>query len=420
MEKVTNGKGRKIPYDNEPIYRNATERRTRRTSAASEEKPHSKLLFLLLCVLIIFNVIFASVAISKGGGSNIVTNPTYNIYPEKLDVQAVVEKAEKSVVLVHSGLPSGTSSDTISTEVFSNMRWKGSGVIIDDVKQSGYAYILTCYHVVQYSPDQVYIMLYDSFEPIKAVRVSRTAYTTTYDLAIYKIENSDVYKKSAAAPCTVADSGSVVVGQGVVAIGNPQGRGFSTTDGIVSVASELITVQNSAYQHRVMRISSPINAGNSGGGLFDSTGNLLGIVSVKAEDSATSSVDCIAYAIPSTLAVNVAYNMIRNSILSLAYTGLSFAVESGSLTQFEEVDGRRLPYSSIVISAITEDSPFSGHVRVGQKVVGFMFNGQLVKFRNVYSLEDYAPAIKVGDQLTLVLEGDQKVMVNITKTTQVS
>jgi serine protease Do len=100
----------------------------------------------------------------------------------------------------------------------------------------------------------------------------------------------------------------------VIAIGNAEGEGFSATKGVVSVNSEQLTLdgpdQRTDITVRVIRIDAAINKGNSGGGLFDEQGRLIGIVNAKKTGD---KVDNIAYAIPINLAKALADNVIYHS-----------------------------------------------------------------------------------------------------------
>jgi serine protease Do len=87
-------------------------------------------------------------------------------------------------------------------------------------------------------------------------------------------------------------------GDMVLAIGNPQGLGLSVTDGIISRPGESVTIGNSTMT--LLRTSAAVNSGNSGGGLFNLNGELIGIVNAKI---AANTVDNIGYAIPSQTVV---------------------------------------------------------------------------------------------------------------------
>ena len=181
----------------------------------------------------------------------------------------VANECLKTVVEIYVQTPSGSGA--------------GSGVIYDPN-----GYIVTNYHVADETCTSISVLLYDG-----------TEYAAKYiygdelsDLAVIKIEKTD---------CDYAvfgDSDQMTYGDMVLAIGNPQGLGLSVTDGIISRPGESVTIGNSTMT--LLRTSAAVNSGNSGGGLFNLNGELIGIVNAKL---AASSVDNIGYAIPSQTVV---------------------------------------------------------------------------------------------------------------------
>ena len=88
------------------------------------------------------------------------------------------------------------------------------------------------------------------------------------------------------------------MGDMVVAIGNPLGYGLTVTPGVVSALQRSVTVENTTMT--LMQTSAAINNGNSGGGLFNLRGELIGIVNAKVGGT---SVEGMGFAIPSTTVV---------------------------------------------------------------------------------------------------------------------
>jgi len=168
----------------------------------------------------------------------------------------------------------------------------GSGVIITQSDSAGY--LLTNYHVV-----------YNDGSPIQNIQVVLTngvGYSAAIvgsdanlDLALLRIEkkNNEIF--------TVAqfgDSSKLVVGQDVIAIGNPLGSlGGTVTDGIISALDRRIKIDG--IEMVVLQHNAAINPGNSGGALFDMMGNLVGIVNAKTSDEG---IEGLGFAIPSNIA----------------------------------------------------------------------------------------------------------------------
>lgn len=221
----------------------------------------------------------------------------------------------------------------------------GSGVIFQLDNETGDAYIITNHHVVYldngYSNgsviqsidkeangtvgQKIYCFLYgttasltdtgttddDGFEIYQpneyAIECTYVGGSASYDIAVLKVTNSDILKTSDAKAVTIADSNDITVGEDIFAIGNPEASGISVTKGIICVDSEYITMNSTAY--RVIRIDAAVNGGNSGGGLFNSSGELIGIVNAKI---VSEDVENIGYAIPSNIAIGVAKNILAN------------------------------------------------------------------------------------------------------------
>ncbi len=202
----------------------------------------------------------------------------------------------------------------------------GSGVIVELNKEAGSAYIITNYHVVyNVESDQrgilenIWVYPYGAYTDgfsakdgdttgngIKATYVGGAM---DYDIAVLKVEGSEYIKNSEVTQAVWGDSEKVRMGEETYVVGNPGGMGIAVTNGVLSVTSEYITIaaldnrdlngdrQVDGVSYRVMRTSAAINSGNSGGGMFNAKGELIGIVNAK---SALSSVDNMGYALPSS------------------------------------------------------------------------------------------------------------------------
>ena len=178
----------------------------------------------------------------------------------------------------------------------------GSGVFYEIDLDNNVAYVITNYHVVScsnsagtvfYESSKINMYLYgsetmygDGYGGIdygeNAIQGEYIGGSADFDIAVLKISGTDFekVKNSSAMEVTFADSDKVNLGQTAIAIGNPIGEGMAVTSGIVSVDSEYneFEIAGGARQLRCIRVDTPLNRGNSGGGIFDVNGNLLGIV----------------------------------------------------------------------------------------------------------------------------------------------
>lgn len=122
-----------------------------------------------------------------------------------------------------------------------------------------------------------------------------------YDIALLKITASDALKNGSAAVASFAESDDVYAGQPVYAVGNPEGDGMSVTSGVISKESEIIELGLSEVDkedvdfYRVIRTDAAINGGNSGGGMYNDNGELVGIINSK---SVSEEIDNMGFALP--------------------------------------------------------------------------------------------------------------------------
>ncbi|MBQ1226368.1 MAG: trypsin-like peptidase domain-containing protein, partial [Clostridia bacterium] len=186
----------------------------------------------------------------------------------------------------------------------STLAGTGSGVLWGVKENAGF--IVTCNHVVE------------GYETIKVTFTDGTSFfakamanDSLTDLAVLKItlpEGSEVL------PVTVRDTEKtkLTLGETVIAIGNPLGYLTNTvTDGILSSLEREISVEGTNMV--LMQISAAVNSGNSGGGLFDINGSLIGIVNAKI---AGDDVEGIGFAIPIDTVIDVATQLIDKGYVS--------------------------------------------------------------------------------------------------------
>ncbi|MBQ8371856.1 MAG: trypsin-like peptidase domain-containing protein [Clostridia bacterium] len=186
----------------------------------------------------------------------------------------------------------------------------GSGVVYR--MDEDYSYILTNFHVVYYDgstnngfPSRVSFCPYGSSLALVGEVVGSAA---CYDLALLRVKTDDLLLAQPTV-CEVELAEGYDVGAEVLAIGNPGNMGISVTGGIISVDSEEINLAVDGIttrKHRVMRIDAALYQGNSGGGVFDMNGRLVGIASAGNGDEQQN----INYAIPVGLVRRVAENLL--------------------------------------------------------------------------------------------------------------
>lgn len=126
------------------------------------------------------------------------------------------------------------------------------------------------------------------------------------DLAVLKINATNL------SPAKLADSSKVRAGNFVIAIGNPLGElGGTVTEGIVSALDREVTIDGETMT--LMQTSAAVNPGNSGGGLFNLNGELVGVVNAK---SSGSDVEGLAFAIPANTVKEVTQELIQHGYVT--------------------------------------------------------------------------------------------------------
>ena len=147
-------------------------------------------------------------------------------------------------------------------------------------------YILTNYHVIK-GASTVKVTAYDGTTYDAAV----IGGDEDYDIAVIKVEGTNFQ------PVVIGKSGSVQIGETVAAVGNPLGElTFSMSQGIVSCVNRAINVDGKPFN--MIQVDCSINPGNSGGPLFNSYGEVIGIVSAKYSSYSNTTVEGIGFAIP--------------------------------------------------------------------------------------------------------------------------
>lgn len=173
----------------------------------------------------------------------------------------------------------------------------GSGFVLT---QDGY--IVTNYHVIEEAVNNDSVDIEVSFANGDKYSATLVGGEQDNDIAVLKIDATGLQ------PVTLGDSDQLVVGESVYTIGNPLGElTYSLSDGLVSALDRLITTsgtnpvtnQKETITLNVLQTNCAINPGNSGGPLFDSYGNVVGVVNAKyTETSSGVSAEGLGFALP--------------------------------------------------------------------------------------------------------------------------
>ena len=266
----------------------------------------------------------------------------------------------------------------------------GSGVILTED-----GYIATCAHVVEDATS------------IKVTLNDDTEYTATLvgsdkrnDVAIIKIDATNL------TPAQIGDSDMLTVGEDVIAIGNPLGelRGTATS-GIISALRRPVEIEN--VEMELVQTDAAISPGNSGGGLFNSSGKLIGIVNAKASDS---NAEGLGFAIP----INNVLTEI-NDLLNYGY--IKGRAYLGVYTQNVSVrsDYGYWRYSTTSCVQVADIVEGSAAEQAGLKIGDLILKVNDTQVTSNSDLSDIIESFNAGETATLTIQRDgQQMQVPVT------
>lgn len=328
-----------------------------------------------------------------------------------------------SVVSIYANFTK-TVYNWFSGETEENYTSAGAGVIYSLNKSEGSGFIITNFHVVHDEDSKstngistdIIVLLYGQEYTDYKIQATFVGGSSTYDIAVLKVQNSEVLKNSNATSVNIANYNEITVGANCYAIGNPEGDGISITRGIISVDSETIEVSSTEY--RVIRIDCAVNGGNSGGGLFNEYGELIGIVNAKIVDE---QIEGIAYALPISVSVRVAENIIRDcdsgvsSTFKKAVLGIGTIIEDTKAMLNEK--GLVEIVETIKVKEVTENGLAYNKLLEGDILVDVTKNDVTTKITRQFVLADIVLGCSVNDTIIIkVLRNNIETNIEITFT----
>lgn len=256
--------------------------------------------------------------------------------------KGVYNQVSQSVV----GVQLNTQRRSMNGRIVSNSQLVGSGVVISDD-----GYVVTNFHVVANGGAEV-------VDDISVV-YNDDEYAATYvagdeenDIAVLKVDN---LKAPAVA---IGNSDELTVGDWALVVGNPLGEAFTNTltVGIISGLDRDMSEGRLTSQTSMIQTDAAINSGNSGGGLFNIKGELVGITSMKMSNNGmygSATIESIGFAIPINTVMKIADDLIDYGAVIYPRMGVSIqTIDSPSDEPTEEY----LP-SSVWVVEVESDSP---------------------------------------------------------------
>jgi S1-C subfamily serine protease len=253
-----------------------------------------------------------------GGGTTTVVRtspaptPAAQVVADKsLSVSDIYSRAAPGVVQITSTDNSVQDTPSLfpSNAEATPQQALGSGFVVDKA-----GHIVTNYHVIE-GADQIEV----SFSNQDTLRATLVGSDPSSDIAVLRVEASS----RSLTPLVLGNSGSVRVGDPVVAIGNPFGLARTATAGIVSAVQErTITAPNGYPIDHVIQTDAPINSGNSGGPLLNDRAQVIGVNSQIAAAQGLSGNVGIGFAVPSNTVKDVVAQLVTTGRVDRAYLGI--------------------------------------------------------------------------------------------------
>lgn len=260
---------------------------------------------------------------------------------QKLSASQIYNENINSVVAIHARVVIPTTIGEYSTLS------SGSGFVISED-----GYILTNYHVIEN---------YESIEVIfsdgRVYEAELVGDETDKDVAVLKINSPNKFT-----PIVFDKSKDLIIGEDVVAIGNPLGElTFSITKGIVSAVDRNINV-DTFNSIEMFQVDCAVNQGNSGGPLFNMSGKVVGIVSAKY---ASDMIEGLGFCIPIDDIVEILPDLIKyGKVPTKAQMGITVT----DVTQ-EMIDNDNLTLGAYIASIEPGSCAETAGLKVGDVII---------------------------------------------------
>ncbi len=219
-------------------------------------------------------------------------------------------------------------------------------------------YIVTNRHVVA-EANTISVAMYDGTEYDATV----IGADEMNDVALLKIEAEGLQT------VTIGDTDDIVVGEEVIAIGNPLGElTFTMTQGYISALDRSINTDGTPIN--MMQTDAAINSGNSGGPLFDMNGNVIGVTTAKYSGSTSSgtTIEGIGFAIPINDVMHIVYELQEHGyVTDRAYFGISVMDMSLDSSVAEKYG---LPMGAEVVTVNEGSCAEKAGMKVGDIIIG--------------------------------------------------
>jgi S1-C subfamily serine protease len=355
-----------------------------------------------MLLALLFGVVVFAAGYEFGRGNSVSVAPSSNtatLQPATNPQPAVPPLTNNNVETVREAVIAKVRPTVVQVNVTTGRGGGiGSGVIIDKR-----GYIVTNNHVVN-GAQSIEVVLYDG------TRLTGQLVGTdpADDLAVVKIK-----APANIAVATLGDSSKLVVGQDVLAIGNPLGITQTVTNGIISALNRSVSEgQGGAIIPSAIQTDAPINPGNSGGALVDLQGNLIGIPTLAAIDPEFNTpASGVGFAIPSNRVKLIVPQIIASG--QVTHTGRAALGISGATVDptLAAQDGLAVDHGVLIASVLNGGAADHAGLQAGDVIV--QIDNRPIN--DEPSLVDVLASKNPGDKVSVkVYRGNQQLTVNVT------
>lgn len=362
-------------------------------TVSEESKKHKNGKFILgvLSVFLIITIIFSVVSMKQSSGADgDTTDNVGEVYSNIIKTMAGTSSNDEEFSIKDIATLTTNSVVEINTEtVVWGVRMgqyisegAGSGLII-----SGDGYIVTNAHVIE-DASKITVKLKNGETYTGTV----TGQSSESDIAVIKIEATGLQ------PVVFGDSDKLSVGDTAVVVGNPLGSlGGTVTNGIISALDREIDLGDTTMN--LLQTNAAVNPGNSGGGLFNGKGELVGIVTAK---SAGSDIEGIGFAIP--------VNDVKEVISELKTYGYKRGRVQLGVTLLDVSDGMyamlyRVDAVGVYVQSVSENSDAEkAGIRIGDRIVSI--DGDTIKEST--DVKKIISSKSPGDKVSIVVSRNGK------------
>lgn len=328
----------------------------------------ARIFFLLTLVVGIIAVGIFTLSIANLALENNANNRVFEPQANRTRLDTLAKQAATPTLVAVSSVEDITTGDEMRINIYQRVNPAVVNIEITqrttyfdgvDASGSGFVYdlnghIITNAHVVR-DAIEILVTFHDGYVTTAEI-IGIDEYS---DLAVIRVDVNE----ERLIPVTVGDSSQLLVGQSVVAIGNPFGLQGSLTEGIISAlgralpSAQLISQANASFNNpSIIQVDASINPGNSGGPLLNYRGEVIGVNTAIRTESGTF--EGVAFAVPSNTLKRIAPQLIENGAVEYSWLGVSTTPDEPGFSVAALAESLSLPVDhGVLVEEVTPGSP---------------------------------------------------------------